>query len=292
MHVDSAGYGAGNGCEQPGPLRPTSSPVTSGPARSASYCRNRCHPQRSHRRLTDRRCASPVAPGRDRTLFAKPAVPLAAPSANRFMHLSPTEARHVRESALAIRVDMVLDGGPPPSGSNPQCSRWRAPLHAPAARHDLACGTGGAIGPVAIAATGGDGASRFVARACAKSTTARRPLSCLTAESPATGRGAFVWWSRKCAHCRDSVRMPSESRRIRARNLFDVARARSGRISILLPWSPYRYGGMGRHSRPITARQHSRKKELGLEIACFPANRLHRLKRRSPAPESAYSSYR
>ncbi len=38
-------------------------------------------------------------------------VPVAAPSANRFMHLSPTTAEHVR-IGLGDRVDMILDGGP------------------------------------------------------------------------------------------------------------------------------------------------------------------------------------
>lgn len=38
-------------------------------------------------------------------------VPLAAPSANRFMHISPTTAQHV-ESELGDKIDMILDGGP------------------------------------------------------------------------------------------------------------------------------------------------------------------------------------
>jgi L-threonylcarbamoyladenylate synthase len=38
-------------------------------------------------------------------------VPLAAPSANRSMRLSPTTADHVRKS-LGGRIDMILDGGP------------------------------------------------------------------------------------------------------------------------------------------------------------------------------------
>ena len=38
-------------------------------------------------------------------------IPLAAPSANRFMQLSPTTAEHVR-SGLGDEVDMILDGGP------------------------------------------------------------------------------------------------------------------------------------------------------------------------------------
>lgn len=37
--------------------------------------------------------------------------PLAAPSANRFMHLSPTRADHV-DPRIADRVAMILDGGP------------------------------------------------------------------------------------------------------------------------------------------------------------------------------------
>lgn len=38
-------------------------------------------------------------------------VPIAAPSANRFTHVSPTTAEHVRQS-LGDRVDYILDGGP------------------------------------------------------------------------------------------------------------------------------------------------------------------------------------
>ena len=42
-------------------------------------------------------------------------VPIAAPSANLFMHPSPTTARHVLED-LGERVDVILDGGPCPIG--------------------------------------------------------------------------------------------------------------------------------------------------------------------------------
>lgn len=38
-------------------------------------------------------------------------VPLAAPSANRFMHLSPTRADHV-DPSIGAQVAMILDGGP------------------------------------------------------------------------------------------------------------------------------------------------------------------------------------
>ena len=44
-------------------------------------------------------------------LIQQSGVPIAAPSANRFMHLSPTTAEHVRRG-LGDGVDMILDGGP------------------------------------------------------------------------------------------------------------------------------------------------------------------------------------
>lgn len=46
-----------------------------------------------------------------RALIAASAVPIAAPSANLFGHVSPTSAQHVLAD-LAGRIDMVLDGGP------------------------------------------------------------------------------------------------------------------------------------------------------------------------------------
>ena len=44
-------------------------------------------------------------------LLKSAGVPIAAPSANRFTQLSPSEAGHVRHS-IGDRVDMILDGGP------------------------------------------------------------------------------------------------------------------------------------------------------------------------------------
>ncbi len=44
-------------------------------------------------------------------LIRRAGVPIAAPSANRFMGISPTTAAHVQAS-LGGRVDMLLDGGP------------------------------------------------------------------------------------------------------------------------------------------------------------------------------------
>jgi len=55
--------------------------------------------------------AHPVA----HALLAAAGIPVAAPSANRSAHVSPTTAEHVRRS-LGDRVDLVLDAGPTPVG--------------------------------------------------------------------------------------------------------------------------------------------------------------------------------
>jgi L-threonylcarbamoyladenylate synthase len=55
--------------------------------------------------------AHPVA----RSLLRAAGVPVAAPSANRSAHLSPTRAEHVL-GGLAGRIDLVLDGGPTAGG--------------------------------------------------------------------------------------------------------------------------------------------------------------------------------
>src|SRR5581483_1714983 len=44
-------------------------------------------------------------------LIRRAGLPIAAPSANRFMQISPTTAEHVR-AGLGDRVDMILDAGP------------------------------------------------------------------------------------------------------------------------------------------------------------------------------------
>ena len=51
--------------------------------------------------------AHPVA----RELLGAAGVPVAAPSANRFMHTSPTTAQHVWDD-LAGEIDLIVDGGP------------------------------------------------------------------------------------------------------------------------------------------------------------------------------------
>ncbi len=48
-------------------------------------------------------------------LLCEAGVPIAAPSANRFGHVSPTTAQHVLED-LGGRIHLILDGGPTPIG--------------------------------------------------------------------------------------------------------------------------------------------------------------------------------
>jgi len=55
--------------------------------------------------------AHPVA----HALLEAAAIPVAAPSANRSSHVSPTTAEHVRRS-LDGRIDLILDAGPTPVG--------------------------------------------------------------------------------------------------------------------------------------------------------------------------------
>lgn len=55
--------------------------------------------------------AHPVA----HALLEAAGIPVAAPSANRSSHVSPTTAEHVRRS-LGGRIDLILDGGPTPVG--------------------------------------------------------------------------------------------------------------------------------------------------------------------------------
>ncbi|HEU0078380.1 MAG TPA: L-threonylcarbamoyladenylate synthase, partial [Longimicrobiaceae bacterium] len=56
--------------------------------------------------------AHPVA----HALLREADIPVAAPSANRSTEVSPTTAAHV-ERSLRGRVELILDGGPPPVGS-------------------------------------------------------------------------------------------------------------------------------------------------------------------------------
>jgi L-threonylcarbamoyladenylate synthase len=157
-------------------------------------------------------------------LIRESSLPLAAPSANRFMQLSPTEAQHV-STALGSSVDMVLDGGPTSvgiestvlslAGSTPMLLRPGMISREDIERY---------IGPVALA-TGssnhetGDAAPGMREKHYSPTT----PLL-LTAEPPATGRGAFVWWDRNVPTVARSVSMPAEPVAY-AREIYSVLHA-------------------------------------------------------------------
>ena len=82
--------------------------------------------------------------------------PIAAPSANRSGHVSPTTAEHV-EADLGNRVHILLDGGPTPLGigiNGGRCQRpW--PSRAAARRH-YPRGAGGRPGPARCRRRGGN----------------------------------------------------------------------------------------------------------------------------------------
>lgn len=60
-------------------------------------------------------------------LIRRAAVPIAAPSANRFTQLSPTTAEHVQQG-LGEEVELILDGGPTQVGiESTVVSLWRHP---------------------------------------------------------------------------------------------------------------------------------------------------------------------
>lgn len=137
-------------------------------------------------------------------------LPLAAPSANRYMRLSPTEARHVRDS-LGTAVGIILDGGPTSIGieSTVLSLAAGAPLllrlgmisQRQLEKH---------IGPVVLASSEASNAEGAQASPGMreKHYSPSTPLF-LTTDPPA-GRGAFLWWDREVVNADRVIRMPSE----------------------------------------------------------------------------------
>ena len=138
-------------------------------------------------------------------------VPIAAPSANRFMELSPTTAAHVRET-LGDRVAMVLDGGPATVGiestvlslTGPRATLLRPGMLTKAEIEEV-------IGPVDVAGT-------VVAGAHPSPGMHRRHYSPHTplvmvedGRLPSSGRGAYLWIT-KTADAARVIRMPDSPR--------------------------------------------------------------------------------
>jgi L-threonylcarbamoyladenylate synthase len=141
-------------------------------------------------------------------LIRQAGIPVAAPSANPFMHLSPTEAQHVRDS-LGSAVDIILDGGPTRVGieSTVLSLAGSTPLllrPGMISRQELEA----LIGPVALAADPSHDEANASPGMREKHYSPATPLF-LTTEPPA-GRGVYVWWNRPVAGAIRAVRLPAE----------------------------------------------------------------------------------
>ena len=125
-------------------------------------------------------------------LIRRAGVPIAAPSANPFTRLSPTEATHVT-AALSSQVDLVLDAGPSPVGieSTVLSLAGETPMllrPGMVSRADIEA----LIGPVALAgeATGAHPSPGMHRRHYAPRTRLRFVSG---GRLPAEGRGAYLW---------------------------------------------------------------------------------------------------
>jgi len=138
-------------------------------------------------------------------------VPIAAPSANRFMELSPTTAAHVRET-LGDRVAMVLDGGPAAVGIEstvlslvgPRATLLRPGMLTKAEIEEV-------IGAVDVAGMVVDGAhpSPGMHR---RHYSPRTPLVMVEdGRLPSSGRGAYLWITETADAAR-VIRMPDSPR--------------------------------------------------------------------------------
>jgi L-threonylcarbamoyladenylate synthase len=134
-------------------------------------------------------------------------VPIAAPSANRFMQLSPTTAAHVRES-LGESVDYVLDGGATEVGIEStvvSLVRPRPVLLRPgmisAAAIEQVVGKIESAQPVAI------GAAHPSPGMHARHYSPRTPL---LFQIPSNGHGAYLWITRPLEGAQN-IQMPAEA---------------------------------------------------------------------------------
>ena len=141
-------------------------------------------------------------------LLAEASLPIAAPSANRFTELSPTTAEHVRKS-LGNAVDLIIDGGPTQVGiestvlslASPQPTLLRPGMISAEQIEAV-------IGKIEIAGAPSDGAHASPGMH-PKHYSPRTPL---VLHLPATGRGAYLWRTRRADSAR-SIQMPADPAR-------------------------------------------------------------------------------
>jgi L-threonylcarbamoyladenylate synthase len=134
-------------------------------------------------------------------------VPIAAPSANCFMQLSPTTAAHVRES-LGDRVDYILDGGATDVGIESTVLSLAGPrpvLLRPGmiSASDIEQ----VVGKIEIAQPVSEGAAHPSPGMHDRHYSPRTPL---VFEIPSQGRGAHLWITRPAADAH-SIRMPADA---------------------------------------------------------------------------------
>lgn len=139
-------------------------------------------------------------------LIRRAGVPLAGPSANRFMGLSPTTAEHVR-AALGEAVDLVVDGGTCAVGIEStvlSLCGGRAVLLRPGmvSRESLEA----VIGPVEIAGEVADGVAHEAPGMHARHYA---PVTSLRVGAPVPGSG-YVWHTVP-AEAAGAVRLPAEA---------------------------------------------------------------------------------
>ena len=137
-------------------------------------------------------------------LIREAGLPIAAPSANRFTELSPTQADHVRKS-LGAAVDLIVDAGPTQVGIE---STVLTLAGSPAVLRpgmvslpDIES----VIGPVRRREAPGPGAYRSPGQ----HERHYRPSTPLLLTLPASGRGAYLYFSVPAASAM-SIRMPAE----------------------------------------------------------------------------------
>jgi L-threonylcarbamoyladenylate synthase len=132
-------------------------------------------------------------------------VPVAAPSANRFAQISPTEARHVRE-ALGNQVDYILDGGSTEVGIEStvlSLAKRETMLLRPGmiTRRQIEA----LIGPVGM--RDDSAVEVHVSPGLHRKHYSPITRAILTDQLP-PGRGAYLWWKRE-APAEVLVRMPA-----------------------------------------------------------------------------------
>lgn len=150
-------------------------------------------------------------------LLRAAAVPIAAPSANRFTRLSPTRASHVRDAFTREEVAIVLEGGSSQVGieSTVLSLAGAAPLL-------LRPGTL-AFPQYARASDPANGAHASPGQHHAHYQPRSRVVLVEHGEALPEGRGAYVWHARACDAAR-SVQLPAEAGAYATR-LYDTLHA-------------------------------------------------------------------